>query len=158
MRKEKIFNIIFIVIVFITLVVFSFMMSNRKSKVDYTKPLDVTILDVNPINIDDYLNIYSKDELSFIYIGKDNCGYCKEQNKVLKEILDEYKITINYININKMTSIDIEEKLLPTIKEHTTTMSTPTLLLVKNKEIVMFKKGYTSKDKLIGILKEKDFI
>lgn len=158
MKKDKVFNTIFIIVVFITIVVFSFMMSNRNSNREYARKAEVTILNVNTINVDEYVDIYNGNKLSFIYIGKDDCGYCSEQNKVLKEILDEYDITINYINLNKLASTDVEEKILPSLNMYTTSLGTPMLILVKDGKIKMFKKGYTSKDKLIELLKDNDFI
>lgn len=158
MKKDKVFNTIFIIVVFITIVVFSFMMSNRNSNREYARKAEVTILNVNTINVDEYVDIYNGNKLSFIYIGKDDCSYCREQNKVLKEILDEYDITINYINLNKLASTDVEEKILPSLNMYTTSLGTPMLILVKDGKIKMFKKGYTSKDKLIELLKDNDFI
>ena len=47
------------------------------------------------ISIEEYKNLLSGENLSFIYIGRNDCEYSKAEDVVLQEILSEYNIIIN---------------------------------------------------------------
>lgn len=110
------------------------------------------------ISVDDYLSLLSGNKLSLIYIGSDSCPYSEAQDLVFEELFNEYDIITNYINLNALKDLELQ-KLYESYESFVNEgIGTPTLLLVKDKEIKMFKRGYTSKDNLINLLKENKFI
>ena len=159
MKKDYIITTVSVIIGILLLIASSFMVSNYKSKEEKSRKYDVSVIVLNNINVDKLQELYKGDELSFIYIGKDNCNYCSMQNKVIKQLLEEYNIIINYLKINKFHDIDLEKYVVPlhdSFKEKG--IGTPTLMLVKDSKIVMFKRGYTSKSDLVKLLKENKFL
>ena len=113
---------------------------------------------IKSITINDYLSLLSGNKLSLIYIGSDTCPYSEAQDLVFQELYNEYDIIANYINLNKLADSDL--KMLYDSSESFTNdgIGTPTLLLAKDKEIKLFKRGYTSKENLIELLKENKYI
>ena len=110
------------------------------------------------ISIEEYKNLLSGENLSFIYIGRNDCEYSKAEDVVLQEILSEYNIIINYLNLNKLTDYDLEYLYSSYSSFIDDGIATPTITLVQGGEVKMFKKGYTSKDNLIELLTENNFI
>ena len=110
------------------------------------------------ISIEEYKNLLSGENLSFIYIGRNDCEYSKAEDVVLQEILSEYNIIINYLNLNKLTDYDLEYLYSSYSSFIDDGIATPTMMLVQGGEVKMFKKGYTSKDNLIKLLTENNFI
>ena len=80
----------------------------------------------------------------------------EEKNYKLKE---EYKdITINYLNLDKLSEEELSSLYTSYQSFVDNGIGTPTLLLVSNSEVKMFKRGYTNKESLIELLKENKFI
>lgn len=137
------------------------MISEYKRREDVKKYYTIDVLDTskyNKITTDELLELISKNELSFIYIGKDNCDSCFKQNDVLADLIKEYNIKINYLSIIKITPYIQYEKLAKLEKDFENGISTPTLMLVKDNKIVMYKTGFISKEDLVKELKDNKFI
>lgn len=152
---------IWLIFMLVILIIISFMISEYKRKEDLKKYYSIDVLDTskyNKITTDDLLELISKNELSLIYIGKNNCDSCFKENDVLSELIEEYKIKINYLSIVKITPYIQYEKLAKLEKDFENGVSTPTLMLVKDNKIVMYKTGFISKDDLVKKLKDNKFI
>lgn len=152
---------IWLIFMLVILIIISFMISEYKRKEDLKKYYSIDVLDTskyNKITTDDLLELISKNELSLIYIGKNNCDSCFKENDVLSELIEEYKIKINYLSIVKITPYIQYEKLAKLEKDFKNGVSTPTLMLVKDNKIVMYKTGFISKDDLVKELKNNKFI
>ena len=134
------------------------MASDYKRKEEINNKLETNIVKYNNISVDQYFELLNSDEISLVYIGRDNCRYCMMENGVLKNIMDEYKIKVNFLNTNKFKDDDNKrmEESYDDFKENG--IGTPTVLLVGNKRIVMYKRGYIKEDDLKKALKEYSFI
>lgn len=113
---------------------------------------------IKNINVSEYLSLLSGSKLSLIYIGSDTCTFSQAQDIVFEELFKEYDIIVNYINLNILEDSELQQLYVSSDSFVNDGLSTPTLLLVQDNEIKMFKKGYTSKDNLINLLKENKFI
>lgn len=154
-------RIIWLIFMLILLIIVSFMLSEYKRREDLKKYYSIEVLDTskyNKITTDDLMELISSKELSFIYIGKNNCDYCVQQNEVLKDLIKEYNIKVNYLSIAKITPYIQYQKLAKLEKDFENEISTPTLMLVKDNKIVMYKTGFTSKEVLVKELKDNKFI
>ena len=67
-------------------------------------------------------------------------------------------ITINYLNLDKLSEEELSSLYTSYQSFVDNGIGTPTLLLVSNSEVKMFKRGYTNKESLIELLKENKFI
>jgi len=161
MKKNKILITIWIIVIFVLLIVISFLATDYKRREELKEIYTIDVLDTskyNKITMDDFMSLLGKDELSFVYIGKNNCDACLKQTDILSEVIDEYKIKVNYLSIVKISSYDLYERLIPLEKDFENGIGTPTLLLVKNNKIVMYKRGLTEKSDLIKLLKDNKYI
>jgi len=129
----------------------------RDLKSNCSEP-EENLLAFKNINIDEYISLIKGDKLSLIYIGRDDCTYANAQNVVFEELLENYDIEINYLDLNALDSEGIEilyTSYQPFLDDG---ISTPTIMLVQNKEVKIYQKGYLSIESLTELLKENNFI
>ena len=154
-------KIIWIIFMFILIVILSFMISEYKRREEIKKYYSIDVLDTskyNKITTDEFMELVSKNELSFVYIGKNNCDNCQKQSEVLNELIKEYNIKVNYLSIAKISAYDRYERLAKLEKDFENEISTPTLMLIKDNKIVMYKTGLIEKDDLVKEFKDNKFI
>lgn len=112
----------------------------------------------NVIGISDYMSLFSSNDLTLIYIGKDDCTYSQAQDVVFESLVDKYDMKVNYLNLSTLDDSAIEALYSSYDTFINDGLSTPTIMLVQNGEVKLFKKGYTSLENLITLLKENKFI
>jgi len=154
-------KIIWIIFMFILIVILSFMISEYKRREEIKKYYSIDVLDTskyNKITTDEFMELVSKNELSFVYIGKNNCDNCQKQSEVLNELIKEYNIKVNYLSIVKISAYDRYERLAKLEKDFENEISTPTLMLVKDNKIVMYKTGLIEKNDLVKEFKDNKYI
>ena len=117
---------------------------------DYTKFFE-------NIDIQKFLELKSKEEISIIYIGKDNCLPCYQQSVYLYSIARRYNIKINYINISDISDEDYQ-KLIESDDFFKTEWSTPLILLVKNNQIIEEEDDLQTISELLELFREYELI
>lgn len=161
LNKEKVKNIVIIVLVAIILFGGSYSSSVISSyKRDCNKEEDENpSVKFQNIDIVKYLSLLNGEDLSLIFIGREDCSFSAAENLVFQELLEEYEIEVNYLDLDTLSSIDFE-LLISNSGDNIAkdNIGTPTLMLVQNNEVKMFKKGYVSKSELLDLFKENGFI
>ena len=91
---------------------------------------------------------------------KDNSYLLIDENgtKMTLSKGSDKSITINYLNLDKLSEEELSSLYTSYQSFVDNGIGTPTLLLVSNSEVKMFKRGYTNKESLIELLKENKFI
>lgn len=112
----------------------------------------------NNIDIEKYISLFNGESLSLIYIGREDCAFSTAENSVFEDILSEYNIAINYLDLNSLSNSGVETLYSSYDSFIDDGLATPTVMLVQNGEVKMFKKGYTSKEDLIELFKANNFI
>lgn len=114
---------------------------------------------IKDITVSEYLDIIAKDDTSIIYIGRPGCGYCQMFNPILTEVLNKYKIGVEYVNIEEIAS---EEEWNSFIESNDYLSAgewgTPTLIIYKNGEVVNINPGYVENDVLVKFLSDNELI
>ena len=85
MKKNKILITIWIIVIFVLLIVISFLATDYKRREELKEIYTIDVLDTskyNKITMDDFMSLLGKDELSFVYIGKNNCDACLKQTDI----------------------------------------------------------------------------
>lgn len=113
--------------------------------------------DLNEIDIDEYLDFKEGDEASIIYIARPTCHYCQEMEPIVKNIVYEYGVEVNYLNTDELDD-DGQAKLVKSDDYFSEGYGTPLLLVVKDDEIVDIQEGLTDKDATVNFLKDNGFI
>ena len=113
--------------------------------------------DLNDIDIDKYLSLKKADDASIIYIARPTCHYCQEEEPILRNVVYDFKITVNYLNTDELDD-EGNSKLIKSDDYFSEGFGTPVLLIVKGDKIVDKLEGLTTKDKMVEFFKTNGFI
>ena len=113
--------------------------------------------DLDNIDIDEYLDLKKGDEASIIYIARPTCHYCQEEEPIVKNIVHDYNVTVNYLNTDELDD-EGQAKLIKSDDYFSEGYGTPLLLVVKDNKIVDILKGLSTKETIIDYFKEHGFI
>lgn len=61
------------------------------------------------ITFDEYKSKIDNKESFILFIGSETCSHCTEFKKTINEVLKEYNVEINYIDISKFTVTESEK-------------------------------------------------
>lgn len=115
--------------------------------------------DLNEIGIDEYLDLLKGDEASIIYVARPTCHYCQEMEPIVKNIVYEYGIEVNYLNTDELD----DEGQADFIEsndyfDEEGGYGTPMLIVVKDDEFVDVLEGLTDKDTVVKFFKDNGLI
>ena len=113
--------------------------------------------DFNDIDIDEYLDLYDGSEDSIVLFSRPTCGYCQIAEPILHHIAYQYKLTINHVNTDEMSSDD-ETKLVESDDYFSDGFGTPLLVVVSNGEIVDMVSGLVDTDSYVSFFTDNGFI
>ena len=113
--------------------------------------------DLNEIDIDEYLDLKKGSKASIIYIGRPTCHYCQQMEPIVKNIVYEYGIKVNYLNTDELDD-EGQADLIESDDYFSEGYGTPLLLVVKDDEIVDIQEGLSDKDTTVNFLKDNGFI
>ena len=113
--------------------------------------------DFNDIDIDEYLDLYDGSEDSIVLFSRPTCGYCQIAEPILHHIAYQYKLTINHVNTDEMSSSD-ETKLVESDDYFSDGFGTPLLVVVSNGEIVDMVSGFVDTDSYVSFFTDNVFI
>ena len=177
-KKEQIKNATIIILVLVIVFGGSFLASEMtfdKSKSNNTTPTnnnqkDTTTnsdddteisedkqAELNSIDIDKYLSLKKGSDKSIIYISRPTCHYCQQEDPIMKNIVYETKITVNYLNTDELDD-DGNTKLIKSDDYFSEGYGTPLILVVQKNKIVDKIEGLTSKEDIVSFFKKYDFI
>ncbi len=159
-NADKLKNIVIVILIVIIMLGGSFaasLVSNYKR--NCIKKEEEVKISFNNIDVVKYLSLLNGSDLSLIFIGREDCSFSAAQRLVFEEFLKKYDIEVNYLDLDTLSSVDLE--ILSSSYEEGfsgDSFATPTLMLVQNSEVKMFKKGYTKEDELLELFRENNFI
>ncbi len=113
--------------------------------------------ELNEINISKYLSLKEGEDKAIIYISRPTCHYCEQQDPIIKNIVYEYGITVNYLNTDELDD-EGQTKLIKSDDYFSEGYGTPLTLIVQNGKIIAKKEGLTAKDNLVSFFKDQGFI
>ena len=113
--------------------------------------------DFNDIDIDEYLDLYDGSEDSIVLFSRPTCGYCQIAEPILHHIAYQYKLTINHVNTDEMSSDD-ETKLVESDDYFSDGFGTPLLVVVSNGEIVDMVGGLVDTENYVKFFTKHGFI
>ena len=113
--------------------------------------------ELNDIDIDEYLELKEGSDASIIYIARPTCHYCQEMEPIVRNIVYEYGVEINYLNTDELDD-DGQAKLIESDDYFSEGYGTPLLLVVQNDEIVDIQEGLSTKDTTVNFFRDNGFI
>lgn len=114
---------------------------------------------LNHVDYNGYKKVAKSDEASILVIGQTTCGHCARVKPILSKISKDYGITINYLDIIKLSSEEQQKftKYIPFLEEDDS-WGTPLTLIVKNGEVLDSVNGALDKDGYVKFFKDNGFI
>ena len=156
-NREKIQSIIIAVLVAIIIFGGAFMASELKS-CDVVAEKEVEFEEISMVEFTTLLNA---DTNSFVYLARPGCGYCEQQQPILKDLVSKYGFTVFYLNTDNLSDNDfLTIFALDTniFGEDGSKFGTPTMLIVKDGKIVDSIIGLTQSDSLEDFLTKNSII
>lgn len=153
--KQK--DLILILLVVVLLVVALFVTMKKTPKLDIELPIALEgETGFTEITYSEYEEKMNTEAPFLVVIVRDGCGYCEMYEPILKEVAEEYKLPIYYIN---MTNLNNDEyTALGTsnsyFKKNQGKWGTPTTLFMYGSTVVDSIPGYVDKDKFVDFVKE----
>ena len=133
---------------------------NTNTSSDDTSSSDISEdeqAELNSIDIDKYLSLKKGSDKAIIYISRPTCHYCQQEDPIIKNIVYETKITVNYLNTDELDD-DGNTKLIKSDDYFSEGYGTPLILVVQKNKIVDKIEGLTSKEDIVSFFKKYDFI
>lgn len=106
----------------------------------------------NKISYSKYKELLTSEQLEIIYVGRPGCGYCQAIIPTLVLIQNNYPIVFNYLNTETMTSEDYAD-ISTTASVFSGKWGTPTLLAIKNGQVVASKPEYAEYSEIEQFIK-----
>lgn len=113
--------------------------------------------DLKEIDIDEYLDLKEGSEASIIYIARPTCHYCQEMEPIVRNIVYEYEVEVNYLNTDELDD-EGQAKLIESDDYFSEGYATPLLLVVQDDEIVDILEGLSEKDATVEFFRDNGFI
>lgn len=162
MNKDSLKTAIIVILVLVIVIGGSFVVSmvgsdseNTRREPEISKKEQK---DLNNISIDEYLALKSGSELSVIYIARPTCGYCQKEEPIVKNLAYLYEgLKINYLNTDELSEDDFN-KLTSSDDFFSSGFGTPTIILVKDGNIVDSSRGYHTKAELVEFFQKNELI
>ena len=153
-NMDKIKNAVIIVLSLIIIFGIAFAVPELRDCGSCTEVLEITQIDVKK-----YKELLSGDEVSLVYIASPTCGYCAQQEPIMKQFLNKYKFDVNYLNVAAISNSD-SDQVYATYKEmqmkeyNLDGVRTPTILLVQKGKVLDMNLGTMTIEKLVEFVKQ----
>lgn len=155
-KKEKIQSVIIAVLTLIIVLGGAYFASELKY-CEVKEPVEL----LQEIGMTEFTTLLNEEEPSIIYIARPGCGYCQQQEPIVEETVEEYGLTVHYLNTDNLTETEmyslfaVDKELFG---EEGKDFGTPTTLVVKSGKIVDSVVGLTSKEGLVELFTKNDLI
>jgi len=118
---------------------------------------DVT-LSLNYIDYTEYTNLINSNQKQIVVIGQSGCSACTSAKPNLYEVANEYDVKINYLNAAMLGEENSASFQTSLAYYEENGISTPTMLIVSNKEVIDSLVGSAEADTYVEFLTENGFI
>lgn len=181
MNKDKIKNIVIVVLLLIivigTCVFISLQTSNQDIKKDNSVTEEKSDNDnqiqkqaeaesaaikederksLSEIGVSEYLEIYRGEENKIVFIGRPTCSFCTTATPILEHIAYLNQLDIQYLNTDNFTGDD--QTNFVQSNEFFQSFGTPVLLIVSNEKIVASLAGLNTIENFTLFLQDHGFI
>lgn len=119
-------------------------------------PLELTgKVGLNEITYAEYEKMVDNGDAFVVVIERTGCGYCQQYMPLMKEVADENKIAVTYINTDNLTQEEYTKLSTTNRYLKNNKWGTPTTLFMLGDRIVDSIGGYVEKSSIEQFLKDK---
>ncbi len=145
-------DIILILLVAVVLVIA--LVLTKKPKLDIELPVALAgDAGYNEITYADYEAKMEAKEPFLVIIVKDGCPFCEDYEPIVKEVAEEYKLPINFINLTHLSDEEFDKLATSNLYLKRTQWGTPTTLFLYGNTVVDSIGGYVEKDELMEFVR-----
>lgn len=112
--------------------------------------------ELTDISYSDLEAMLSNNEKKIIFLGSEYCGWCIYQKPILKYIVKQYNIEINYLNLGTISQEDSSK--LSGLHESLASFGTPCFLVIENGSVTVVEQGARGTTAMIDFFKTNGFI
>ncbi len=142
-KREKVQTVIIAILAVIIVVMGAFFSSELK----YCS-VDKKEVELEKITMTEFTTLLNDESESIIYLARPGCGFCQQQEPIVKKIVSEHELPFFYLNTDDLSEDDfinlfkLDKELFGANGEN---FGTPTVLIVKSGKIVGSHIGYMEK-------------
>lgn len=107
---------------------------------------------MNYVDFTGFKTVFNGSKAEVVVLGQTTCSYCLAARPSLNELVTDYKIDINYLNITNMTTTERTELDTTLASTVGTSWGTPLMLIVKDGKVVKFTSGFVDKATYVTFL------
>lgn len=111
------------------------------------------LTDVSYTDIESMIKNNSKE---VVMLGTEHCSWCLYQKPILRKIVKDYNIKVNYLNLENMS--EEESSKLSGLHEDLASFGTPTFIVLENGEVTVVDSGARGISAMVEFLKTNGFI
>ncbi len=152
--KKTDYVLIAVVIVLALVGIFSSKGTKAEEEIDFPLQLSGKV-GLNEITYKEYKDMVAAGDAFVVVIERTGCGYCQMYMPIMKEVAEEKKIAVTYINTDNLTEDELNELSTTNKYLRKNQWGTPTTLFMLGDRIVDSISGYVEKDSILKFLGEK---
>lgn len=112
--------------------------------------------ELTDISYTDLESMIKNHDKKIVMLGTEQCGWCLYQKPVLRKIVKDYDVEINYLNLGNLSSE--ESSKLSDLHEDLASFGTPTFIVVEDGEVTVVDSGARGTSAMVEFLKTNGFI
>ena len=112
---------------------------------------------MNEINVDKYLKLVKSERQSMVFVTSNDCETCDETKALLVKMLQGSDIVTYLVNVDDMNS-DEKSTFMYALKETEQGVTSPSLLIIKEQNLIDSFFGPFDEDLIIQFLKNNNLI
>lgn len=152
--KKSDFILIGLVLVIVVVGIFSTRGTEALPEIEY--PLELAgEVGANQITYQDYEELVYNDEAFIVVIERAGCSYCVMYMPIVKEVAEEKKIPILYIDTDTLTQEEFNELSTKNAYLKKGNWGTPTTLFMLGDRVIDSIGGYVEKEVLEEFIKDR---
>lgn len=98
----------------------------------------------------------NKKEKQMVFLGSEYCGWCIYQKPILRKIVKDYDIQINYLNLGNVSEEDGNK--ISSLHTDLASFGTPCFIVVENGKVTVVDQGARGTSGMVEFLKTNGFI
>ncbi len=112
---------------------------------------------ITDISMDEFREILNGEDASLIYIASPQCAHCMAQEPIMKRLVNEYDVVVNYLNVLAISDQEADEVYslygdMQVEKYELSDVRTPTMLVVQQGKVIDMHLGEMALDELVDFL------
>ena len=95
-------------------------------------------------------------EKQIVFLGSEYCGWCIYQKPILRKIVKDYNVQINYLNLGSISEEDSNK--LYNLHDDLASFGTPCFIVLENGKVTVVDQGARGTSQMVEFLKTNGFI